>query len=115
MGKAPASQFYWGDLRRDTEYHLLNWSSRGIWVEMLSCMHFAKERGKLEGSPEQLSRLIGCTIEEFQRAKADISVTKTGDVTESNGFVTIINRRMFREERERILTRCRVKNFVTLD
>lgn len=111
MEKAPASQFYWGDLRRDTEYHLMEWASRGIWVEMLSCMHFSKERGKLEGTPEQLSRLLGCTVEEFRKAKTDISVTKTGDVIENNGVVTIINRRMEREEKEKASGRKRMNRF----
>jgi len=111
MGKAPASQFYWGDLRRDPEYHMMSWSARGVWIEMLACMHFSSERGKLEGSPEQIARMIGCTNGDFDNAVKEISVTKTGDVTESNGIVTIINRRMFREERERKLTRCRVQRF----
>jgi hypothetical protein len=111
VGKSPASQFYWGDLRRDVEYHLMSFESRGIWMEMLCCMWDSRERGKIEGSPDQIASLLGCSVDKFKSAIKEIDVTKTGDVTESNGFVTVINRRMFREQKERILTRLRVEKF----
>lgn len=111
MGKAPASQFYWGDLRRDPEYHMMSWSARGVWIEMLACMHFSNERGKLQGDREQIARMIGCTNGDFDNALKEISVTKTGDVTECNNLVTIINRRMFREQKERENTRLRVQKY----
>jgi len=111
MGKAPASQFYWGDLKRDVEYHLMSFEARGIWIEMLTSMWDAKERGKVEGTIEQLSGLLGCPVDKLRNAIKEVSVTKTGDVTECNDLVTVINRRMFREERERKLTRCRVQKF----
>ncbi len=110
MGKAPASQFYWGDLRRDVEYHLMSFEARGVWVEMLTCMWDARERGKIEGTLEQLSILIGCPLDKLTNAVREINVTKTGDVTNGNEIVTIINRRMFREEKSRISTRLRVKH-----
>lgn len=109
MAKAPAFQFFPGDARRDAELHMMSFEARGIWWEMLCCMWDAKERGMLEGTREQLCRLIGCTQEELSRSLKEISVTKTGDVTECNDLVTVINRRMHRDERERKLTRSRVK------
>ena len=109
--KAPASQFYWGDLRRDPEYHMMSWSARGVWIEMLCLMHFSNERGKLEGDKEQIARMIGCTNGDFDNALKEISVTKTGDVTERNNLVTIINRRMYREQKERENTRLRVQKY----
>lgn len=70
----------------------------------------APERGKLEGTLDQISMLIGCgNPVEFQTALNELSVTKTADVTNCNGIVTIINRRMFREEKNRRLTGLRVK------
>lgn len=109
MGKNPAFQFYTGDWSKDVELHMMSFQSRGIWIEMLICMWDAKERGKLTGTPEQLCRLIGCTMAEIETAIQELSVTKTADVTVCNDFVTIINRRMHREEKERKLTRSRVK------
>ncbi len=91
MGKAPASQFYWGDLRRDVEYHLMSFEARGVWIEMLTCMWDARERGKIEGTLDQLSILIGCETEKLKNTINEINVTKTGDVTNCNGIVTVIN------------------------
>ena len=111
MGKAPASQFYWGDWRKDVELHMMSWDCRGVWMEMLTCMWEARERGKLEGTDEQLCRLLGCSVEILKKTLHELSVTKTGDVTVCNDLVTVINRRMYREEKSRILTRSRVKRF----
>jgi hypothetical protein len=109
MGKAPAFQFYTGDWSKDVELHMMSFQSRGIWIEMLICMWDANERGKLIGTREQLCRLIGCNLEEINTAIQELSVTKTADVTVCYDLVTIINRRMHREENERKLTRSRVK------
>ena len=109
MAKSPAFQFYPGDARRDAELHMMSFQARGVWWEMLCCMWDAKERGKLEGTRDQLCRVLGCNISELDQTLTELSVTKTGDVTERNDLVTVINRRMFREERERKLTRSRVQ------
>lgn len=109
MAKAPAFQFYPGDARRDAELHMMTFQSRGVWWEMLCCMWDARERGKLEGSREQLCRLLGCTCEELERAVTELSVTKTADVTFCNDVVTVINRRMYREDRSRLKAKERVK------
>ncbi len=111
MGKAPASQFYWGDLKRDVEYHLMSFEARGIWVEMLTCMWDARERGKIEGTLENLAGLLGCPQDRLQKAIEEVNVTKTGDVTNRNGNVTIINRRMFREEKQKESIRYRVRKY----
>jgi hypothetical protein len=119
MSKAPSFQMYPGDWRRDTQVQMASFSTRGIWIEMLLCMWGAPERGKLEGSVGQISRLLGCTEREFTDAMkelkdtgiADVSVTCNANVTNGNGCVTIINRRMFREEKIRIATKYRVQKF----
>jgi len=108
LGKAPAFQFYTGDWRKDVELHKMTFLARGIWIEMLMCMWDSNDRGKLEGSQDELSRIIGCTKEELVEAINELSVTKTADVTNCNGKVTIINRRMYREEKYRKNTKLRV-------
>ena len=105
-GKAPAFQFYTGDWIQDTR--ILTLATRGIWIDMLCFMWRSPERGILKMSCEQFARLLSCTREEVKTAIAELAVTCNANVTESNGIVTIINRRMAREERERISTRCRV-------
>lgn len=117
MGKAPAFQFYIGDWLKDTR--ILTPLTRGIWIDMLCFMWHAEERGKIEGNKDQLTRLLSCKIEEIDSAVeelkltriADVSVTKSLHVTDCNEIVTVINRRMYREENERKLTRCRVQKF----
>ena len=109
MGKAPAFQMYPGDARRDVELHMMTFEARGVWWEMLLCMWDARERGKLEGTVEGLARLVGCTEEQLKKTVQELSVTKTADVTQCNDSVTIINRRMFRDEKQRKLTRSRVQ------
>ena len=123
MGKSPAFQFYPGDWRRDTQVQMASMSTRGVWIEMLCCMWDAPERGKLVGTIGEISRLIGCDGLELVEALRQIerlkignveglecykNVTCNADVTKCNGVVTVINRRMYREETTRKQTRKRV-------
>jgi uncharacterized phage protein (TIGR02220 family) len=109
MGKQPASQFYWADYKKDVELHMMSFEARGVWMEMLASMWEARERGKIEGTYKQVARMIGCSEEVLKKTLDELNVTKTADVTLGNDFVTIINRRMIREEKERVSTRYRVQ------
>ena len=88
---------------------MASWQTIGIWREMIDRMWDAPERGKLTGTPEQIAKVIGCSIDELRQAVkeikdlkiADINVTKTADVTKSHSVVTIVNRRMSRDEKIR--------------
>ena len=121
--KLPAFQFYPGDWRRDSELHMMTFQSRGIWIEILCLMWDAQNRGKLHGTVEPLSRMIGCTILEMETCLRELISTKAGDVfvdsnvtcnanvTFCNNDVTVCNRRMRYDETEREATRYRVSNF----
>lgn len=65
----------------------------------------------LEMTIQQYARLLSCQQGEVEVAIKELSVTKIADVTIGNENVTVINRRMYREERERKLTRSRVKKY----
>lgn len=78
-------------------------------MEMLFKMFDAPQKGKLRGSMEEIARLIGSTIPELEASLAEIKRLKIGVVTVCNKIVTVINRRMWREYKERELTRLRVK------
>lgn len=106
-GKKPAFQFYPGDWRRDTQVQMASMGTRGVWFEFLCCMWDAPERGKLEGTKERLAMLIGCSVETLDRALNEIKELKIGDVTNCHNVVTIINRRMFREQNTRKNARLR--------
>jgi hypothetical protein len=127
MAKQPAFQFYPADWLKDTELQMCSMSTQGIWINLLCRMWQQKERGKISGTKQQFMRLIGCSESEFEtflseneqqgfatveicngRCNATVtekSVTKTGQnndfETPCNEIVTVINRRMYNEDKER--------------
>ena len=109
MGKAPAFQFYPGDWIQDTR--ILTPLTRGVWIDMLCFMWRSEERGTISGSVDQLARLLSCTRQEIETAINELSVTRIADVTKCNDVVTVTNRRMAKEEKERKNTRLRVEKY----
>jgi len=113
MNKPPAAQFYWNEYLRDTR--ILTPASRGLWADMLGFMWYSKPRGILMGTYDQFARMLSCTTPEAQSAIQELNVTKVADVTlgngDGNGLVTVLNRRMYREDKARESTRKRVSRF----
>ena len=109
MTKAPADQFYYGDWLRDTELQTGCASTRGIWMNLLSHLWFAKNRGKISGKKEQLLRLGNCTEIEFNKFLEENNQFSFADITIDNDIITVISRRQKREERERQGNRDRQK------
>jgi hypothetical protein len=83
----------------------------------------SQTRGELSLPWIGYSRLIGATVDQTKAVIAELvemgicdyinptTKEKISDVTKCNGSVTLINRRMAREERERKLTRNRVAKY----
>lgn len=111
MSKLPAFQFYPGDWMKDPLVSMLTPQSRGIWVDLICAMHENNRSGEITGTEEQLARISRCTFEEFSQSLQEISSTKVGDVTFCNKNVTVINRRMKKEYKEKEAIRLRVKRF----
>lgn len=111
MSKAPAFQFYVKDWLSDPQLKMVSHSSKGIWIDLLCFMWEGNERGFLEGTDEQFLKMLGCNPTEWEQFINEASVTKFADVTKCNSFVTVKNRRMFRDEKERKNTRLRVERF----
>ncbi len=116
MGKMPAFQFYPGDWIQDTR--MLTAATRGIWIDMLCAMWRSEVRGTISGTVEELSRLCACSQQEMMVAIKELGlhniadfVTCNANVTDCNSIVTVSNRRMVRDEKERAATRKRVKRF----
>jgi hypothetical protein len=101
MGKAPAFQFYVKDWLTDPQLRMCSHTTKGIWIDLLCLMWEAPEKGKLEGSVEQLSRMVAASNGDFEQFLEEAQSTNFATVTLHNKKVTIINRRMQREERER--------------
>lgn len=110
MSKAPAYQFYPADYIQDTR--TLSLAAKGAWQDLLCFMWRSEEKGKLSYNVEGYSRLFGASIEETKRVINELVSLKICDsVTECNGNVTLINRRMLRDESARKQTNKRVKRF----
>ena len=114
--KAPARQWYMRDWLTDPNLSQCRPETRGVWMDLLAHMHLADGSGVLRGTVDQLARMARCTVEEMGRSLRELSSTKTAHVTpcnknvlESNSVVTVKNRRMMREHKEREQTRLRVQ------
>ena len=118
-GKSPAFQFYPGDWVQDTS--MLSMEARGAWIDLLCAMWRSKTRGMLTISLVGYRRLLRTTEERALSVIVELvemgicdcrvdgqNVTNSADVTNCNGDVTLINRRMYNEEKERNSSRLRV-------
>jgi len=98
--KRPASQYYWGDWRRDTALQACSIAARGLWHEMNCLMHDCEPYGRLmvgaaPMQPAQLARLVGITPKECAALVAELEGAGVFSRTESGA---IFSRRMVRDE-----------------
>jgi hypothetical protein len=107
MTKLPAMLWYTGDWLKDPAVSVCSPATRGVWTDLLCAMHEADRSGLLRGTDDQLARLARCSTVELVQARTDLQATGAADVTERNGQVTIINRRMHREWLDRKANRDR--------
>lgn len=108
MSKAPAFQFYVRDWLSDPQLRMCSHVTKGIWIDLLCLMWEAPERGKLEGTADQLARMVSANNGDFELFLKEAQETSFCNanvtrVTDGSKKVTIINRRMQREEKERKL------------
>ena len=100
-GKQPYIPLYTGDWLKDPALSLCAPAARGVWIDLLCAMHEAGRSGELRGTLEQLARVARCSTADLTQALTEIQATEAADVTERNGVVTVVNRRMYREAKER--------------
>jgi hypothetical protein len=99
-----------GDWLRDPQLSMCSPATRGIWFDLLCTLHDLGRSGQVTGTPEKLSRTCRCTPAEFVEAMAELSAAGAADISDGrNGEVTIVNRRMQREHKERVITAERVR------
>lgn len=107
--KAPASQFYWNDWARDLEEHPLE--IEGAWIRICSKLWYSETRGELRKTLDQWGRILRISPEDALRVLRYIKEEQIGtipnDLTEPNGKITVICRRMVREEKIRESNRLR--------
>jgi putative component of membrane protein insertase Oxa1/YidC/SpoIIIJ protein YidD len=97
MAKHFFMQFYPGEWLSDAKVSQCRPATRGIWWDAISAMHGIDRCGQLSGTIEALARVCRCRVDEMRAAVDDLRSTGAADVTECNGIVTLVNRRMCRE------------------
>jgi len=101
MGKLPYITFFSGDWMKDPRLSLCSPATRGIWIDFICSMHELDHCGVISGDRDQLSRIGRCSVVQLDHALIELSTSGTADLTERNGIITLINRRMKREYKER--------------
>lgn len=104
-------QFYPADWRKDPQLQMCRMSTQGIWMNLLCLMWEAEIEGEIAGTKEELRRAVGCDEKEFEGFFEDIEKHKFGDVTNCNGNVTLICRRMKKAFLARESGNLRVKKY----
>lgn len=98
--KRPASQYYWGDWRKDLALQSCSLAARGLWHEMNCLMHEGVPYGHLSingnrVTTAQLARLVGITVTECSALLAELEAAAIYSITEEG---LIYSRRMVRDE-----------------
>lgn len=107
MGKNPAFQFYPSDWARDLEEHPLE--IEGAWIRICCKLWWAEKRGEQTKTLTQWARILRCDEDTADKIIRYIENERIGDVFRNgNGNVTLMSRRMARDEKIRELTRLRV-------
>lgn len=99
--KFPFIQCFTGDWLKDPAVSMLSPAARGIWWDFICVMHESDRSGMVTGTRPMLARLVRCSTDELGGALNEFCQCKTAEVTDDNGVVTVINRRMRREALER--------------
>jgi len=108
MSKNPAFQFYVNDYFRDTR--ILTEAARGVWMDVLCILWWTAPGVRKKTLPsDDWSRLLSCDVGVFDDAVSQFERHNICDVIrEGNGDVTLLSRRMLRDDEYRENTRDRV-------
>lgn len=91
--------FDWDDYYRDTRK--LSPEARGSWVDCLYHMKLSPTRGRISEPMSVYATMLGVSKSKAQRVIDEIAARGVADrVIETDGNVTLINRRMFRKWQE---------------
>jgi len=105
MSKAPAFQFYVKDWLSDPQLRMASFQTKGIWIDCLCLMWESEDKGKLVGTISEFCKMLGATETEFtdflREGKRLNFVTVTKSNIEGNAEITLENRRMIRDEKDR--------------
>ena len=109
-------KFFVGDWRRDPKVAMLSASGRGAWLEMILTMHDLADY-KIEGTVREIARMCHLDMAEVQSALQELERHEVAEVEWRNdsvtgeAIVTVVSRRLEREEKTRSDARERQKKY----
>lgn len=110
-GRLPFMQWFVEDWLSDNQLSRCTPATRAIWADALCNMHREGRTGTLKGTPGELARLCRCTPEEMVAAVKELESKGAANARFCNGVVTLVNRRMQREHKNRENTARRVSKY----
>lgn len=109
MGKRPSYQWYPGDWKKDPAVQALSPEAKAFWREALDVLFEAENRGEITATADSWARLTNLPITWVETFLRENVTAKTANVVTCNGLVTIVSRRIKRDESEREKARKRVQ------
>lgn len=102
--KRPAFQWYPADWKKDLGVQACSIGARGLWLEMLGIMHWARPYGYLvlNGQPlndESAARMCGVELKDYRTLLAEL---ETAGVPSRTPESVLFSRRLVRDERNRL-------------
>jgi 5-methylcytosine-specific restriction endonuclease McrA len=108
--KYPWVKWFPADWLADGEIAKVSPAARGLWFEILNCMMHSST-DTLEGTPEELSRVLRCSLPELSSALEELKPVRVCDLEVRNGRVKFTSRRLHREAKVRENGRNRTNRF----
>jgi hypothetical protein len=110
MPRLPYMQFYISDWIRDTA--CLSLPARGAWIAILCALWDSPDRGRLSMPYTAWGRLLGVSGRVAEAAIGELIERRVCDANlECNGDVTLVSRRMTRDEKARVYCAKRVSAY----
>jgi hypothetical protein len=88
-------KFEWDAWLADRPLHRCSFETRGFWIE---CICLMEEAGEcfIDGTPDEVANLLGCSIEVLRRCVGDLKRTGAAEVTATKDYVKILSRRLLK-------------------
>lgn len=96
--KFPWLKFFPGDWLKEPSLTICSPATRGIWIDLICVMHESGGVGQLTGTVAQLAKLARCSAAEMEQSIRELDAYKIASVTVRNSKVTLLSRRLKREE-----------------
>ena len=102
MSKLPFMKFFPNDWLADPSLQKLSLEAKGFWIELTCYLWSCNPRGIIIGTYQEIGNLMGIDKDRVKNLITLLKDTNTATVTICNSEVTIISRRMQREESQRL-------------